>query len=347
MERRKLDYLIVGQGLAGSWLGHELIRRERKVLILNHETENTSTLKAAGIYNPITGRNMVKTWLADQLFSQLEEKYASLEKKLGVNFLHPIPIYRPFISIEEKNDWDGKITDTSFAPYVDTLETKSLYSSINDELGGIVLKKTGYVNLPEFTASFRNYLVEQGSYQSAVFDYDQLELEDECIRYKEFEASMVIFCEGANLSNPFWGDLPFRNVRGELFDINSPIKTKHIINRGIFIIPKDGYFTVGSTYDHKILSFEPQEKGINDLKGRLEKLLNSPYDILRKKAGVRPATYDRKPFIGLHRKFKRVGIFNGFGTKGVSLTPYFASHFADFLVNQTKIDKEVNVERVY
>ena len=113
------------------------------------------------------------------------------------------------------------------------------------------------------------------------------------------------------------------------------------------MIPKNGYFTVGSTYDRNILSFEPQASGIRDLKQRLSKLFKGSYRIIDKRAGVRPATYDRKPFIGLHQKFKTLGIFNGFGTKGVSLTPYFASQFADYLIGQSEIDKEVDVQRTF
>ncbi|MEM9340268.1 MAG: FAD-dependent oxidoreductase, partial [Bacteroidota bacterium] len=269
MERRKLDYLIIGQGLAGSWLAYELAARGKKILVLNDETERISTLKAAGLYNPITGRNMIKTWLADEIFQHLEERYRSLEQKTGTRFLYPIPIYRPFVSIEEKNDWDGKIENPTFMPYVDSLETKSIYDDINDQLGGIILKKTGYVNLPEFILAMRKYLVSIGAYQVGKFDYQQLVIEGSGARYKEWDVSQLIFCEGVNPSNHFWGDLPFKNVRGELIDVSCELKSEHIINRGVFMIPKDGYFTVGSTYDHKILSFEPQEKGINDLSMRL------------------------------------------------------------------------------
>ena len=347
MVQRKVDFIIVGQGIAGSWLAYELIQRDKEVLIFNHETDHTATLKAAGLYNPITGRKMVRTWLADQLFLNLEEKYHALEGLLKNKFLHSMPIYRPFHSVEEKNDWDGRIETPEYQSFVSSVERGSLYPGIQDELGGIVLKKTGYVNLEVFTSSMRDYFNGKGCYKSELFDYERMGLEKDQISYKEFTASKIIFCEGPNTRNHYWDDLPFRNVRGELFDMRCGLESEHIINRSVFMIPKDGYFTVGSTYDHKVLSFEPQKEGIEDLKTRLSKLFMNPYRIIGKRAGVRPATYDRKPFIGLHRKFKEIGIFNGFGTKGVSLTPYFAAQFADFLVGHAEIDKEANVQRVF
>ena len=42
-----------------------------------------------------------------------------------------------------------------------------------------------------------------------------------------------------------------------------------------------------------------------------------------------------------HPDHENVGIFNGLGTKGVTLAPHFARHIADYLLNKSVIDKEV------
>ena len=348
MVRRKVDFILVGQGIAGTWLAHELIKRGKNILVVNHETENTSSNKAAGLYNPITGRKMVKTWLASELFANLEENYSELEILLGRKFLHRIPIYRPFGTPEEKNDWEAKIEKTGYLNFV--AETKSNSAGIKnivDDLGGVFLKKTGYVDLRILVSSFRSYLIDKGQYLSEMFDYKALEFVGEKITYKNIDADKILFCEGPNLENPFWSDLPFKLVRGELIDIECDLPTHCIINRGVFMIPKNGYHTVGSTYDQNHLSFEPQPEGISNLKQRLSKLFTGSYRIKNVRAGIRPATFDRKPFIGLHPKKETLGIFNGFGTKGVSLTPYFATQFVDFLEGKSMIETEADVQRVY
>ena len=53
----------------------------------------------------------------------------------------------------------------------------------------------------------------------------------------------------------------------------------------------------------------------------------------------------RDRFIGLHPKYPQLGIFNGLGTKGASLGPFFAQHFTDFLLSKQALLPEVDIQR--
>ena len=346
MRNTKVDYILVGQGLAGSWLAHEMIQRNLTIVVINHDKPETSSLKAAGIYNPITGRKMIKTWRADQLFPSLEASYTSLEQVTGKRFLNPVPIYRPFRIIEDQNDWEGRLVDSAYRPFLKKMLTASMgLNHIQDSLGGIIINQSGYVNIPVMLEGVKNFLTAMEIYRSEMFDCRSMEIESNSVTYKGFTAKKVIFCEGALSANPFW-ELPFKPVRGEVIDITCDLNTDYIINQGVFMIPKGDRFTVGSTYDQTNLTFVPQDSGIKSLEERLKKLFSDKYQIIDKRAGVRPATHNRKPYIGLHHKYKTLGIFNGFGTKGVSLTPHFAKHFVDVLQGKSEIDEEVHVQRV-
>jgi glycine oxidase len=54
---------------------------------------------------------------------------------------------------------------------------------------------------------------------------------------------------------------------------------------------------------------------------------------------------DRRPFIGFHPVFPQMLIFNGFGTKGASLIPFWANHLVEVLLNEITLDNEVNINR--
>jgi len=328
-------------------LGYELIKRGYTVRILDSGEKNTSSQKAAGLYNPITGRKMVVTWMANELFDGLPEYYSDLERELKASFHQSIPIYRPFYSIEEMNDWMGKADDVRFRPFVDRIHTKSLHvDGLQDAYGGVELKQSGFVDLPNMLAAFRSHFQSLGVFEQTHFSHEDVTINGS-IRYKDMQAEKLIFCDGPFVTaNPWWRHLPFRPVRGEVLDIRCDLPTDRIYNRGVFMLPKDGFFRVGSTYDHSPLTFEPQAKGIAELKERLTKLFDGKYEIVVARAGVRPATADRRPYIGWHPQNKGIGIFNGFGAKGVSLVPYFSKLFADTIEGKSNILREADVSRV-
>ncbi|MEP4535300.1 MAG: FAD-dependent oxidoreductase [Cyclobacteriaceae bacterium] len=345
---KKVDYLIVGQGIAGTLLAWELKKSGQSIFVLNKETENTSSNKAGGLYNPITGRKMVKTWLADEIFPTLETYYADLEKELGASFLFPKAIYRPFFSIEEQNDWQGKASADEFSRYIKSLNHSSLgIDGVEDPFGGLELQMSGSVDLPILIQQARKHFRSRGEYAAEVFEYEQLELLEAGVRYKNFEANRVVFCEGPDAtSNPLTNHLPFKPVKGELLKIRTALSGEQIVNRGVFILPKEGFFKVGSTYDHARLDHEPTEAGRKNITERLAKIYKNDFEVVDHTAGVRPATFDRRPFVGMLGSHQQIGVFNGFGTKGVSLVPFFATQFVNYLLGKGELYPEVDLRRV-
>ena len=102
---RDIDYIIAGQGLAGSCMALQLLERGKKILVVDRIRENSATRVAAGLFNPITGKNLAKTWLADELFSCLHTFYPRAEQLTQEKFFNSMLLYRPFVSIEEQNTW--------------------------------------------------------------------------------------------------------------------------------------------------------------------------------------------------------------------------------------------------
>ena len=53
------DYLIVGQGIAGSVIGLQLLEQNKKCLFIDEKIWNSPSRISNGIVNPVTGQKYV------------------------------------------------------------------------------------------------------------------------------------------------------------------------------------------------------------------------------------------------------------------------------------------------
>jgi glycine/D-amino acid oxidase-like deaminating enzyme len=79
--------------------------------------------------------------------------------------------------------------------------------------------------------------------------------------------------------------------------------------------------------------------------GWLNYNLKLPYTILEHFAAIRPATLERRPFVGFHPVHPQIGILNGMGTKGCSLAPYFARQLVEKLKGTGTINPLADISR--
>ena len=341
--------MIIGQGLAGSLLAYELLQRGGSVDVVNKTDRHCSSYVAAGLYNPITGRKMIKTWNADKVFPTLEHYYRDLELHLGAGFLYPSQIYRPFMAMEEQNEWQGRIADGNYNSMIEELTTgQGSNPDIHDQYGGLRLKNAGYVDVGALLDACRQYFVERDSYYEAVFQEEDMQIRNEAAIWKDRKYGHVVYCQGqAVRNNPHFNWLPLRPVKGEILDVDIAYNERFILNRGVFLLPSSAHrpSRLGSTYDNHRLDHQPTEKAIEYLREKLGMIFAHDFRIVKHIAGIRPATKDRKPLIGTHPAIKELSIFNGFGTKGVSLAVYYAKQFANHLQGNGLIDDEVNIQR--
>ncbi len=346
---KNVDYIIVGQGLAGTCLALALLRRSKTIRIIDANEPVTSSKVAAGLYNPITGRKMVKTWMADELFPFLLDFYREQEVLTGKKFLNDTPIYRPFLSLEEQNEWMGKSATPAFEKFIDTVYDKSIAPPVNDTYGGIVLARSGYLDVAVFLEAMQEYFMASELLEKKQFSFEQLLVNEDSVEYDHITAGRIIFCDGSLWEdNIFFRWLPFRPVKGEVLEVKSSITLNYIVNRGVFCVPLgNNLFRVGSNYDNEDHSWAPTERAKNEIEKKLAGLINVPFETIHQKAGIRPSSRDRRPYIGLHPKMNHLGLFNGLGTKGVSLAPYFGEHFAACLETGEELNKEVNISRYF
>ncbi|WP_020599617.1 NAD(P)/FAD-dependent oxidoreductase [Spirosoma panaciterrae] len=344
-----VDFLIVGQGVAGSALAWTLDQRGCSVVLADDPALPMASTVAAGIVNPLTGRKLVRTWKADELFPFLHTFYTQIEKDLGVRFFQAKNIYRPFRSLDEKTAYLAYVSDPEIQPYIEKLVDDEAYSpAIHNPFGGIEVTQGGWLDLTEFVRIVKGYFIKKNQYFEGRILPDDLTISDDKVEWQGLTIGKVIFCDGVQArENPLFDWLPYNPVKGQVLTaVVENYSIKNIVNQGVFILPvREGLLKIGATYTWHDLDWQTTADGREFLESKVQQILKVPYTVVAQQAGIRPSTKDRRPFVGLHPMHPSVGIFGGMGTKGVSLAPYLAEQFARHLLDGEDLEPEANISR--
>jgi glycine/D-amino acid oxidase-like deaminating enzyme len=321
VEKNK-PYLIVGQGLAGTILAHHFLEAQIPFEIWDASpTYFTSSHAAGGIFNPVTGRKLEKTWLAEELFNYLPDFYTRQQETLQASFFHPMPLFRPFANAEMRTWFEERKAQID-------------HDYLDWTADGVWVNEAGWVDASILVGASQTYFRQLGIFQAR-----------EYVSSHAFER--VIFCEGFHgQQNPLWAKLPFLPAKGELMIFESDQPSKDcILSKNGFIIPLTAnQFKVGATYRWDEFSNAVTADAQLELESKLNSMRVDSYRPVGTRVGVRPATQDRRPFIGMHPSLP-VGIFNGFGSKGVSLMPFFARAFVREILGLEELPFEVSIHR--
>jgi len=343
------DYLIIGQGIAGTVLAFKLMQKNQSVFVIDNHHHLSSSKVAAGIINPITGRKYIKSWRIDDLMPAAKTSYNALEKLLDAKILHQSNIIRTIPNREAQLNWERIELDKTALKYiVDQADMGAYQSIIHPVFDYGELKDSYRVDMNVLLDGFKTYLINERRIQFENFDYTDLSFDESEINYKGLRAKQIIFCEGFQATkNPLFKYLPFQPAKGEaiIFKLGD-FEAKKILRHKQFIVPlKEGKFWSGGGYEWKKLDDEPTESFRENWLQQMKEMIKPSVEIVDHRAAVRPAVKGRRPLIGNHPEQKNVYIFNGMGTKGASLVPFWADQFVLNLLEGKNLSEEVDITR--
>ncbi|GIV34434.1 MAG: FAD-dependent oxidoreductase [Chitinophagales bacterium] len=328
------DFLIVGQGIAGSLLAWFLHRQGKRVLIIDTPDPSSASRIALGLINPVTGKRLVKSWRIDELLPFALGTYRQIEQVLGIEVFHQRVLSRIFSNPEDYQFFRIKMETGQLPSYI-SRQDRFPECFHHAGLEGVEISQVFYLDYPLLLGEMRNWFVSRNMLWSDQFQYSQLQVLKDKAHYAGLWFTKVIFCEGSHaVNNPFFPGLPFRLSKGQILTVKlSGVPEDKIWYKGVHLVPLGrGVFRVGSTYEWDFQDSLPTPEGREALIRKLQNAVRLPFEVLEHQAAIRPTVVDRRPLIGMHSKYACLGIFNGLGTKGASLAPFFGHIFAEALV---------------
>ncbi len=344
------EYLIVGSGLAGITLAHTLEKQGLRFKIIAKPELSKCSQVAAGIYNPVVFYRITKSYMADAVLPFALSFYGNIELKLMQKLLYPHPVAKIFANENESQLWEKRREEGvghylgEHVPFVGDIDR------LNSAFGFGLVNQTGSLDCETFLSASLEYF--KPYWLNETFQYADLKHNHDGVEYHDIEAKNVIFCEGHLIANnPFFNAIELKPVKGEIliveFEDDLPTEEQELIlNKKCYLLPiENRQYIVGATYNWNTLNDEISTEGLEELSKNIREITQIKFKVLRQTAGVRPASADRRPIIGMHPSHPSLFLFNGLGTKGVMLAPYYANELLQLMTLNQQPHKEVSIAR--
>lgn len=312
-ERQHSPWHIIGQGLAGTCLAWEFLWRGVDFRIEDRGFGGSSRV-AAGMVNPVTGKNFEPSWRITAFHPAALAFYRRVEEELCACLWHPMPILRLASSAKEMSKIFSKLVHPEVAPWV--------AGEIDDVPAGFLaaygVSGGGWLNTADFISLSRAHFEARGLFGETVGGRE----------------APRILCQGAE--GLVAGGLGWhRCAKGEILTVRADWPESHIrIGAGGWLVPiGGGLFRVGSTYEWDRLDESPTPAGMDRITEIAAKLGGPDFGIVAHVAGIRPIMRCSQPLIG--KDADGHWAFNGLGSKGTLYAPGMAAMLADWILAET------------
>ena len=326
MEEPIFEFLVLGQGLAGSVLAITLLQKNIPCMVVADTAIESASEKAVGLVNPVTGRRMALSWNYSTVFPLAFQFYASAFQTLspgspaGSSFLQPFAISKALHTPEEMNFITGKSAWPGYESVFSVSAANGLLPDVFERTVGWCTTQLGArLDVPLFLAKTQAFLKARGLFSNQTFEKEKLVLKAGLWHYGALRAKRVVSCLG--LKCP-WVGHGLWPVKGQVFALGGmPHLAGHVQRTDKFFVPAEGGLVLaGSTYERGFAHLQTTEAGFEEIVANVKPEIKMGLRIHDSWAGVRPTTPDRRPII----KEIEPGLFalNGLGSKGVTMAPW-------------------------
>ena len=300
---------VRGFGLAGACLALELQDLGAEVRVME-DGRSGSTVVAAGLVNPVAGKNFApgERWLRS--WKLAEVFYGGLGKDL----YHALPILRLWTDEKDREKFQRK---------------KDLLGDflLRVEGEGAWFGRGGWLDTRAFLQKARGRFQKNGGHFLPE-------------RGASAEGDVIVDCTGsAGLLSSRFREVAHRCARGEMIDFRlENFPEDHIRTGGGWMIPLGGgVYRAGATYDWRELQVGVTQAGRMRVLEMVEKLTGrQDVEVIEHRSGIRPIIRRSQPLV---KKLQNgEWMFNGLGSKGVLHAPTVARNLARHLLRGEELD---------
>jgi glycine/D-amino acid oxidase-like deaminating enzyme len=343
-----VDYLVVGQGLAGSLLALLLQERGRSVVVIDNDHRHAASRAAGGIINPITGKRLNRPALIDKLLQHAFTVYPRIEAQLAVPLFRRRTVLRLLQNDEEAERWRRQSSSLEYRKYLSNIPP-SPFPLFRNNFGAFEVIQAAQLDIRRLILRVREFLLAQQSLVNQPFSYGNLNILRDRIRWKRFTARYAIFCEGYRVvHNPYFSELELNPAKGEMLTLaTSGFAEDRIVQHGKWIFRNlNGEVLAGTNYQWDRFDEEPTKAARNEIEQAIREFFVSDFEIADQRAGVRPVVrVDNRPVVGVHPRWPQLAILNGLGSKGALQAPFATQELVSALEEGKPILKEIDLCR--
>lgn len=343
---QEVDYLIIGQGIVGTWLSYYAQLAGKTFVVVNDSKMPAASKVASGVINPVTGRRIVQTWMIETILPFALKAYSAIGQLLKKELVKEAPVILIHPSLQMQESFEYRYNHENV--YLEKNNAADFKAFMQVPFGSGQVNQSIWIDLNTMIEGWAQALVSKQQLIDDQFKIADLKVMDHGVEWKNIQAKRIVFSDGlSSMQNPYFKGLPFAPNKGEALIVEiKDLPNQAIYKHNLSIVPwKDQLFWVGSNYEWNYEDTNPSLAFRTKMEASLVQLLKIPFTIVDHITGLRPANQDRRPFVGIHPAYPAIGICNGMGTKGCSLAPYFAHAFIEHCEHGTPIHPEASLER--
>lgn len=337
--------LIVGDGLAGTLVAWELKEQGVDFEVWSDGSPAASDV-AAGMFNPVSFRRLLPVWDAEDHLKSARSRYRMCEQALGITLWHDVPLLRIFPDAAYAALWDQRIEEGHpVAGFIERCAEGDWHASVAAPHGAGRIRQAGWVDVQLLVTKSREFWRDRNRWKMQGWS-----LEVGCP--EGFDA--VIDCRGVGAESDLsqFG-LQVRPNQGEVLTVRvENAMGDETVNNVTWAMPVDSdLIRIGSTYRWDMMKAQvleaTQKELLDKANGARHGAPFAPHQVVGHRAGLRPASPDRRPLIGRVSDERPWYIAcNGWGTRGVLIGPRTAGWTVKTCTDEDwEVPKEVRPDR--